>query len=315
MINILITSSSTVTALNVFRALKQRKDVKLYSTDIRREASSLVYTDKHFVVPHASNENYINRLFNICLENKIKYVFPISDAECKKLSDAAEIFLECGTNILVSNPDVIGITCNKLKTSNYFKSIGIKTPETWMLNDKSVIKYPAVLRTNIAGIGKKSVNIIEDIVDLEYYSKKVKGELVLSKFIKGSEFTIDTLSDSSGSVLEVIPRQRTYVLNGNTKIGTVVKNKKMIEEVKLIVETLGIKGIACVQCINSDTGNYYFEINPRVGSGLDLTVNAGANLPSLLIDTYEKNYSKKFHSNITYGLKMVRYEDCHIIDF
>jgi carbamoyl-phosphate synthase large subunit len=314
MLNVLVTSTNTVTALNVFRALENRRDVRLFSTDMRAESAGLVYASKHFKVDHAESDEYVEQMLSICKRENIKYLFPSSDAECRKISENIKKFISIGTLAMTSSPEVVGICCDKLKTYDHFKKIGIKSPRTWEYSESKEENFPLVMRTKLAGIGKKSVNFLHNEAELAFFANSVKSPKVMSELVEGRELTIDVLSDKKGRVLKVVPRERTYILNGNTKIGTIVADEKIIEETTKIVESLGIVGISCVQCIQNDEGNFYFEINPRVGSGLDLTVRSGFNFPSLLIDMFEgKDIIDKLNLSLRAGLKMVRFEDCHII--
>ncbi len=314
MLNVLVTSTNTVTALNVFRALKNRKDINLFSTDMRADSAGLVYASKHFKVDHAESDEYIEQMLSICERENIKYLFPSSDAECRKISNNKNRFISIGTFAMTSSPEVIDVCCDKLKTYDYFKKIGIKSPKTWEYSGSKEGNFPLVMRTKLAGIGKKSLNFLHDETELAFFANRVKSPKVMSELVEGRELTIDVLSNRKGKVLKVVPRERTYVMNGNTKIGTIVADEKIIEETTKIAESLGIVGISCVQCIQNDEGNFYFEINPRVGSGLDLTVRSGFNFPSLLIDIFEgEDIDGKLNLSLRAGLKMVRFEDCHII--
>jgi carbamoyl-phosphate synthase large subunit len=314
MINVLVTSTNTVSALNVLRSLLARKDVELFSTDLRNMSSGLVYTKNHFKVSHAMDKNYIQQMLSISIENNIRYIFPVSDAECKKLAKNKHLFDKVGTKILSSNYNIVELCCDKLKTYDFLKMIGIKTPLTWAYTPKNTENFPIVLRTRYAGTKRKALEYLLDEVDYNYHGMKIKSEKVLSGVVEGREFTIDVLSDMSGKVIKVSPRERTYVLNGNTKIGTIVHSEKMVKEVSKIAEGLGLVGITCIQCISNNTGNHYFEINPRVGSGLDLTIKSGLDFPSMLIDINEgKDISHLLSKKPKDKLTMIRYQDCIII--
>ena len=314
MVNVLVTASSCVTSLNVFRALKDIEWVNLFSCDILDMAGSMKYTPKHFKVPAGTDPEYVESMLRICKNNKIDFVFPISDFELRPLSKNMDKFKKIGTTILISDYPVIEVCMDKLKTYDFFKKIGVLTAETWEINPNiNIKKYPVIFRKMHAGLTKKNVQLIEDEEDLKYILRKVKEPGILSEYIGGKEFTIDILSSKEGEVLEIVPRERKKIVGGNSFLGEVNLDPKMISEAKNIAESMKLKGISCVQCRQREGKNYYFEINPRVSSGLDLTVAAGANTPLLCLKEHMGQKIKPNSCKIINKKKMVRYEDRIII--
>ena len=69
---------------------------------------------------------------------------------------------------------------------------------------------------------------------------------------------------------------------------------------------LRLVGINCLQCILDDQGRtWFFEVNPRPGSGMDLTTQGGVNMPKLWLDVLDGR--KPVVPEPDWGLQMVRY--------
>ena len=310
--NVLVTAGGSVTALNVLRALSNDERFNLYSTDITNDSGSLVYVKKQFKVPFAFDKDYLDELLKICKRNKIDFLFPCNDRELKPISINKDKFKKIGCEALISDPETIDICLDKLATDKSFIEAKVNTPK--LVKSNCVEKFPLMLRKRFSGLKKKAVFKVEDYKDLEFYTHKIKDEIILNEFVDGTEWTVDVICSPNGKVLEIVPRQRISVIDGNSQIGQINIDNKTVEEVKRIVEYFNIKDICCVQFKRFNNKNYYFEVNARVGSGLDLTVNAGVNMPLMAIENRIGNPHKPFSKKIKNKLKMVRYLNCHIIN-
>ena len=85
----------------------------------------------------------------------------------------------------------------------------------------------------------------------------------------------------------------------------IIKEDKLIDLCGKLSKSVGLVGMSCIQCI-IDADNYNFiEINPRPGSGIDLSINAGVNMPLLWI---KETVGEHYHvSNPQWGMQMKRY--------
>ena len=133
---------------------------------------------------------------------------------------------------------------------------------------------------------------------------------VMTEYVAGPEFTVDVLCDADSNALCVVPRQRLDVRGGMVWHGKTVKDDVLIEEVKAICKKLRLRGIMCLQCIKRVDGRFSFiEINPRPGSGIDLSVNSGCNLPSLWVKLTNEDVASVPEPH--WGMEMVRYNSAY----
>ncbi len=306
---VLVTAGSCTAALCVLRGLSSDDELELYSCDLRDDSPSKIYVKEHFVVPRGTDKDFVKALLKICHRCKIDLLIPVSDFEIRELSKNIDLFEDSGCSVAVSGNRQIEIIGDKLDTCTHIRKLGLQTPET-VADEKGIsFGFPLMLRTRYSGLHKKIVAVVENKERLRYIVKNTKKPLVFSKFIKGEEYTIDAVASKNGKLLEALPRKRTVVMDGTSKVGDARKDTKMIEEVRTIVEGLGLKGLLCLQCIKKGSKNYYFEINGRAGSGLDLAVDAGVNMPRLCAEDYLGKSPEAFSSKPDYRLRMIRFED------
>ena len=83
-------------------------------------------------------------------------------------------------------------------------------------------------------------------------------------------------------------------------------DQELIAQCAKIALSAGLVGMSCIQCIKTKDNQYYFiEINPRPGSGIDLSINAGVNMPLLwLKETSDENMVVP---EPIWGMQMKRY--------
>jgi carbamoyl-phosphate synthase large subunit len=280
-------------------------DINIIGTDIYEREFSVggKFADKFFRIPPACNPDFIPSLLKICKENNVHVIVPIIDEEFVPISQSRGDFE--GVRVMLPEHEQILVCQDKYKTYQFFRNNNIRTPDTWLNIPDSPI-YPILMKPRI-GRGSKGIKVIHNERELEIYSGSEKH--IYQDLIKGEEFTIDTLSDMDGKILAAVPRIRLEIKNGVSYKGRTVKNKIIESACIDICDTLGLKGPACLQCILTDDGPYFFEINPRIGSAVVLSIHAGINIPFLAVKNIlgmkVENMIGRFQENVV----MLRYWD------
>jgi len=285
-VNILITSvSRKVWLVKAFKdALKQEGiDGKVVSVDINLLSAGLYISDKHYLVPSSSDQNFIPAVLEICKKEDIKLLIPTRDGELLLFAKNKEKFEKQGIYVMVSNPEVIEICNDKYRFYQFLTKNNIPTPKTYLPNqlDFSSIHYPLVVKSRY-GSGSKALFKVENAEELQFFVNYVPNP-VIQEFANGNEYTVDLFSDFNGNVLTVVPRERIETFCGESYKGKTVKDTQIIEYAKNLAEKLETIGHITIQCIKNDNGIKFIEVNPRFGGGAILGIKSGANTPLLLI--------------------------------
>jgi len=285
-VNILITSvSRKVWLVKAFKdALKQEEiNGKVISVDINPLSAGFYASDKHYLIPPSSDQNFMPVILEICKKEDVKLLIPTRDGELLLFAKNKKKFEKQGIYVVVSNLEVIEICNDKYKFHQFLMKNNIPSPKTYLPNqlDFSSIHYPLLVKSRY-GSGSKGLFKVENAEELQFFVNYVPNP-VIQEFINGKEYTVDLFSDFNGNVVTVVPRERVETFCGESYKGKTVKDTQIIEYAKNLAEKLGTIGHITIQCIKNDNGIKFIEVNPRFGGGAILGIKSGANTPLLLI--------------------------------
>lgn len=303
-VTILIAGSGNITGLNVIRALNGH--VQLVGFDCNDVNPSDMFCKNHRV-PKAVDPTYKEAILKLVMRYRPRAIIASNDHDVRALHQFRLELKSLGTDL---NADDNTLTyLDKLATSKRFTEFNVTTPK--IIAD-GLNCPPYVMRKSSVGSGQKFTYIIKSAVDRHKLPGKpiiFPDDVIITEYVEGKEYTVDVLSDLTSNVLAVVPRLRHEVRAGIVHFGEIVKNETVINQTKSLAQKLSLTGMNCVQCIVSDVDQqcYFFEVNPRPGSGLDLTTHAGVNMPLAWLDTIDGKTPIVLEPE--WGLKMVRYHD------
>lgn len=311
--NILITSAGQRVALvREFQETLKRfySEAKVFTTDMNPRLAPAAYvSDKCFVVPRCTSEDYAETLLTLCMENEIGMIIPTIDTELAILSANKDIFAKQGIFVSVSDYGFIMMCRDKRNTGEFFEKHGIRVPKaidkyhpTFPLFAKP---YDGSLSTNLHYIKdaeELTAEILEDpkLLFMEYIDKEVY-----------KEYTVDMYYGKDNKVKCVVPRERIKIRAGEINKGLTEK-EPLTQYLYDRLETIeGCVGCICIQVfLNLQTCDVVgIEINPRFGGGYPLTYAAGGNYPENLIREYFLGEEIKYKEDWKDHLLMLRYDD------
>jgi len=310
-INILITAASRRVALvrNFVRAINDTGcSGRIVATDTDSLSPALYFTDKHYLVPLSSSPEYIPAIKEICKKEDITLVIPTIDEELPTFGRYKDEFKKDGILILISDERTCKICNDKYETFKFFKERGLPFPDTYLPDeiDYSLVKYPLFIKPRF---GRGSINAypVRNERELKFFIDYIK-EPVVQRFLEGREYTIDVLCNMKGKVLSVVPRERMVIRSGVCDRGKTVKDDVLIDAGIRAAEELNIIGPANLQCkVNGDIT--FFEVNPRFSGAIQLTINAGADFPAMIIGMLNGNPPEPCIGDFKDGLIMTSFEE------
>jgi carbamoyl-phosphate synthase large subunit len=193
---------------------------------------------------------------------------------------------------------------NKIDTYNLFITNDILTPKEY---HKDNIEFPVVIRKNEMGTGQKFVYIIDSFEEFSKIPIDHLENAIFTEFVEGQEFTIDVVCSQDSKVYSAVPRLRKEVKDGMVVFAEIINNDLVVNNTIKLAEQLKLTGVNCVQCILNNNKCYFIEVNPRPGSGMDLSTAAGVNMPQIWIDLMENKKTEYLEPD--WGLKMIRHFD------
>ena len=300
--NILFTCAGRRTYLLKYFKQQLGADGKIIGADMQPTAPALSAADVRVMVPAVYDSCYVDVLREICVEHDVDVLISLNDLELPILAANKMSFESIGVKVLVSSPKVIDICFDKLRTFEYIKSLGLKSPKTYANLDSAIcageLHFPVVIkpRWGSASIGIEFVDDMEDLpIIYELIRRKIsKGILrevsrrdndfiLIQEKISGKEYGLDVINDLNGCNVGVSVKQKLSMRAGETDKAVTIDNA----ELRRIGEVIGIN-LAHIGNLDCDilemNGSYYvLELNPRFGGGFPFSYEAGVNLPKAII--------------------------------
>lgn len=305
MINVLVTSLGSNTAIGVIKALRYHKEISITGTDVfsAKQCAGSPLADYFFQVPMAVADDYESRLIEIIKEKQIHCVIPIHDIEVQKIADISIKFPHL-TFWAVNKPDIISVCNNKKKINNFLSDLQIHVPA--MFNSVDSISYPVIYKPN-EGVSSKGIQVINSPEESNRQFDLVNG--YLQKLIKGEEYTVDCYTAYNSDYFNCCVRKRIETKEGISTKGETVDFPLLEELSAKIHQSLHYKGASNIQFIVENGTAYFIEINPRFSGAGILSYHAGLNSP--LFTAFESVRSPLFdtakYMPVKKGVFMTRY--------
>jgi carbamoyl-phosphate synthase large subunit len=294
-----------------------KSSFELVGVDCNYDIAGKFFVDKFYKIPKFDDKSYINRLIEICTLENINMIIPLYEKEFYILCEERDRFTEIGVHILLSSKKIINICNYKEKTEGFFYDNNIKSPKTYSLEELNKdLEFPLIIKPS-EGMGSQNVFKVKNRKELMFFSEYVENPII-QKFIDGEEYTVDVLCDFKGSPVYIIPRKRIEVRSGEVSKSKVVLDSEIMEQTKIVIEKLntykdknglGVQGPLTIQCFKQRDGEIIFlEINPRLGGGVPLSFEAGANYSDCLNKMLKEEHITYIQKDIK-ELTMIRFDD------
>ncbi|MCP4250178.1 MAG: ATP-grasp domain-containing protein [bacterium] len=279
-----------------------------HAADCHPMAPALQVVDTSVMVPPVTTGRYCDCLLEYCRTHAIDAVVPLIDPELLPLSEARERFAAQGTQVVVSAPQVIRISRDKARTSQYLREKGFAAPRVLTARELEAPTFPLFIKPK-SGSSSLGAHKIETPQALTYY-RSLSPDSIVQEFVPGVEYTVDVFAGFDGRPRCAVPRRRLEVRGGEVSKGQTVRHERMMRESCRLVEALGgCQGVITVQCFLTPADEIVFiEINPRFGGGVPLSIRAGADSPRWILELLLGRDPEIGWANWTDGLLMLRYD-------
>ena len=264
--------------------------------------------DGVFKVPRVTEADYIDKLFQICIENQIRVVVPTIDTELLVLARSKKRFISAGIFLLVPNEDFVQVCRDKRLTGTFFESRGIRVPAPI---PKDNLTFPFFAKPYDGSLSKDIfiVRSREELTpEIMRHPKLMFMEFIDKKIYK--EFTVDMYFGRDHKLKMLVPRERVEIRAGEINKGIARKNYLLHFLRERFQKIDGVAGCICVQLFYDETSNDIvgIEINPRFGGGYPLSYGAGANFPRAIIEEYFEGKALSYSENWKDKTLMLRYD-------
>jgi len=288
---------------------------RVIATDSSPTAPALYDADKYHVVPAISEEGYIERVLDICRDERISGVFSLIDPELSLLARERERFSRIGVTVIGSSYDLCEMTHDKWKMHQWLIKHGYNSAKTFINKEhflyaleKGEINYPVVVKP-IRGSASLSVHKVNTLEMLEALFSAGE-ELMIQEFLNGTEIGVDGYVDIiSGNVSAIFTKKKLLMRAGETDKAVSFKDEALFELMQRFITECGFYGQIDIDVFNINGKYFISEVNPRFGGGYPHAYECGVNFPAMIINNLLGNVNRCDVGQYEEGVFMMKYND------
>ncbi len=337
---ILVTGAGGSAAYNFIESLlhnPEKEKFYIVGTDISKYFIELPNVNKRYLLPPVTDPNYIDKLNEIIVKEKIDLLHIQPDKEVSFVSKNRD---KIKTKILLPPDKTIELCQNKMEFMSLMSHNNVSTPETYYISTAADLKngLEKILSKNekawlraIKGAGSRGAIPVKKLAHAEMwidYWATMKGlgygDFMVSEFLPGKEYAFQSIW-MNGEIVASQARERIEYIFGNLtvsgqssspSVAATVENEEVNQVAYKAIRAVDPKatGIFCADLKTTQDGRVVItEINVgRFFTTSYFFSAAGCNMPyyyiKLALGEKVPNSLKKFN-NIPAGYYWVRMVD------
>lgn len=293
MVNILVTASGGLVGQGVLRSLRKNASYfqwKLITGDPDLNARGHLIGDRKVTLPMADDPEYVDKVLEVCKNEKINYIIISSDTELMNFAVSKKRFKEINTKVIVSDPTVIEIADDKYLTAEWLRQNDFPYPKTTSLETLTIkdkdFSFPIIVKPKNGGrrsYGVLRANNFRELSDIWLKSKTVN---VAQEELQGDEFTAGILVVDG--IVQAVCVLRRDLRDGNTFNAYHDETcDRFIPRLTEIAKVLQPEGPCNFQFRVKDGEPVIFEINARFSGTTPIRWMFGFNEVEELLKSYE----------------------------
>ena len=344
-IRLFITGAGAPGAPGIIKSLRKvtERKIEILGGDAKPENSvGAGLLDKIFQIPFPESPDFIEKVLQICLNEKVDIIIPLVTRELLVFAANKKLFTENRISVSVSDQEPLTIANNKYLLMKFCRENNIPVPAFHLVKSLNefreaagMLGYPVekICFKPPVSNGLRGFRIIEDNQDRlfsllnekpnnifigfdEFISICNSGhsfpELIVMEYLPGEEYSVDVLVNN-GRFISAIPRSRDHIKMGISFVGSAVNDKEIIKYSRMVVEGLKLNGNIGLQFKRDKNGiPKIIESNPRVQGTIVLCTAAGENM---VYEAVKLGIGEELSvPEINWGVKMIRYWDELFLD-
>jgi carbamoyl-phosphate synthase large subunit len=262
----------------------RRSDVEAFAGDMDGWASGLylVPADRRRILEPGLSPTFVDGIRSLCALDKVDVVISTVDVELPPLAARRDDL--AGAVLAAPSLATLDVTLDKWELAQRCAPL-LRVPVTRLLGDDGISlnwTFPVIVKPR-RGAGSRGVRLVPDRAALEAIGPD--ESLIIQENLPGDEYSVDVLAAGDGTVVAAVPRTRTRVDSGVSIAGRTVHDDGLESTAAAVARAIGLRGVANVQLRRDAEGvPALLEVNPRFPGALPLTIAAGVDMPSLVLD-------------------------------
>lgn len=243
---------------------------EVWGHDVNPNAVGKGWLDKFFVSRHVGSEYYLGFIKDAVAGCDL--YLPFIDEELRLFA-----VIEPPPQALVSPSHALSIFTSKHRQQEALERAGLPVAPR-------AHEPPAIVKPDY-GRGGKGIMRTERQSDIDHFA--MSPDHVCQKFIAGTEYTVDVLTDRDGAFVAAVPRKR-LAANGFSTVGQIDMRRDAIEIAQEMTEKFDFVGPINVQMIDDGDQLWINEVNARLSGSCMFTVMGGFDILDATIAVVER---------------------------
>lgn len=254
---------------------------RIVSTDSDVLSAGFAFSDASHVVGNITEPGAYAHMLDILSREKVEVMLPTSPTYCAVCSNKKDDLAALGVVLPAADSEVVRICQDKLSFHSAVSG-SFPIPEMIMMGTNGPQKYPCFVKPRW-GSGSQGAGPCLDCHDWLFYSKFPKP-LLAQELLKGSEYSVDVLSDLDGEAKLAVVRQRLTISDGVSTRVRIVRDEEIESLCISLARYLQLKGVSCMQLKRDACGRPRFlEVNAHLGGTSIASILAGVDLVRMLL--------------------------------
>lgn len=319
--NILVLSAGTRNKVVQYFKKAVGETGRVIATDCSNLAPAVYEADAFYLVPRITAPGYLERILEICVEEKIDGVFSLIDPELSLLARERDKFLVVGTTPIVSPYDLVETCFDKYRMFQMLKEMGIPTGLCYVEKESfyrdlkaGKISYPVFVKP-VKGSASLNINKVSSDDEIEVLFD-LYDDLMIQEFMNGQEYGADVYIDMlSGRCTSIFVKKKIKMRAGETDKSVSVKIPELFDMLQKFVEKCGFCGMIDIDIFEIGGTFYISEVNPRFGGGYPHAYACGVNMPMQVLNNLAGKENPVAIGTYKEGICMMKYNEIAIMDF
>lgn len=281
--SVLITSTGSVATDITIKSLK-RMGYRIVGCNIypREWIVESCEMDSFYQIPPVVNsEEYLSAVKEICIKERIKFIFPMIDYEIDLFTTNREWFVKHEVTLCISPAESLKIIRNKAMLQEFVKENcpRINTIPTKYLKDIIELEwdFPVVCKP-YNGRSSQGLKYIYTQQEWENFRKNADQEsYIVEPFIEGPLVMVEIVRQKDPHKVVAMTRRELMSTPHGCSLTVLVYQDKVLEETTMdMADKLGVWGDVNFEYILGKDGKYYLvECNPRFSAGCEFACIGG----------------------------------------
>jgi carbamoyl-phosphate synthase large subunit len=225
--------------------------------------------------PPFSDSEFADYLLEACHRHKVDVIIPCIDRATTALASNADRFRKAGILPVVSSLEVCEAMADKLQADRAFRSLDLRVP--------SGQSFPLLAKPRF-GASSRDITVFQDQDEYDFWRQRhVLEDYIVQPFVVGTEYSLDAYVDAEANLVGVVSRIRHVVAAGEAMVTETRRYPAAEAMVERLISWSRWHGPLTVQVIDDGQVPWLLECNPRFGSGVTCSIEAGLAAPEWIL--------------------------------